>query len=59
MFNCSKLAPVEGGNPPPNAADTTACCRWRGQYAASDPAKIRDDIGEFLEQLQQKCIVDY
>jgi hypothetical protein len=36
-----------------------ACCRWRGQYTASDPAKIRDDIGEFLEQLQQKRIVDY
>jgi coenzyme PQQ biosynthesis protein PqqD len=31
----------------------------QGQYAASDPAKIRDDIGKFLEQLQQKRIVDY
>ena len=31
----------------------------QGQHAASDPAKIRDDIGEFLEQLQQKRIVDY
>ena len=31
----------------------------QGQYAASDPAKIRDDIGKFLEQLRQKRIVDY
>jgi pyrroloquinoline quinone biosynthesis protein D len=31
----------------------------QGQYAASDPAKIRDDIAKFLEQLQQKRIVDY
>jgi pyrroloquinoline quinone biosynthesis protein D len=29
------------------------------QYEESDPAKIRDDIGKFLEQLRQKRIVDY
>jgi hypothetical protein len=29
------------------------------QYGESDPAKIRDDIGKFLEQLRQKRIVDY
>ena len=30
------------------------------QYAGSaDPAKIREDISKFLEQLQHKRIVDY
>lgn len=28
-------------------------------YTASDPGKIRDDVGKFLEALQQKRIVDY
>ena len=28
-------------------------------YSASDPAKIREDVGKFLEALQQKRIVDY
>ena len=28
-------------------------------YTASDPARIRDDVGKFLEALQQKRIVDY
>ncbi|HZQ21840.1 MAG TPA: pyrroloquinoline quinone biosynthesis peptide chaperone PqqD [Terriglobales bacterium] len=28
-------------------------------YSNSDPAKIRDDVGKFLEALQQKRIVDY
>jgi coenzyme PQQ biosynthesis protein PqqD len=28
-------------------------------YAASDPAQVWDDIGKFLEALQQKRIVDY
>jgi pyrroloquinoline quinone biosynthesis protein D len=31
----------------------------QGQFAQADPAKIRDDISKFLEQLQQKRIVDY
>ena len=31
----------------------------QGQFADADPAKIRDDISKFLEQLQQKRIVDY
>ena len=29
------------------------------QFGDADPAKIRDDIGKFLEQLRQKRIVDY
>lgn len=29
------------------------------QFVAADPAKIRDDISKFLEQLQKKRIVDY
>jgi pyrroloquinoline quinone biosynthesis protein D len=29
------------------------------QFAAADPAKIRADISEFLEQLRKKRIVDY
>lgn len=29
------------------------------QFADADPAKIRSDIGLFLEQLQKKRIVDY
>ena len=29
------------------------------QFGAADPAKIRSDIGIFLEQLQKKRIVDY
>jgi pyrroloquinoline quinone biosynthesis protein D len=29
------------------------------QFGEADPKKIRDDIGKFLEQLQQKRIVDY
>jgi pyrroloquinoline quinone biosynthesis protein D len=31
----------------------------QAQFNAADPAKIRDDISKFLEQLQQKRIVDY
>ena len=31
----------------------------QAQFAQSDPAKIRSDIGVFLEQLQKKRIVDY
>ena len=31
----------------------------QGQFTAADPAKIRDDIRIFLEQLQTKRIVDY
>ena len=31
----------------------------QGQFTAADPAKIRDDIRIFLEQLQNKRIVDY
>jgi coenzyme PQQ biosynthesis protein PqqD len=29
------------------------------QFTEADPDKIRDDISKFLEQLQQKRIVDY
>jgi len=29
------------------------------EFSAADPAKIRADIGTFLEQLQNKRIVDY
>ncbi|MFZ0758967.1 MAG: pyrroloquinoline quinone biosynthesis peptide chaperone PqqD [Candidatus Sulfotelmatobacter sp.] len=29
------------------------------QFADSDPAKIRTDISQFLEQLRHKRIVDY
>jgi coenzyme PQQ biosynthesis protein PqqD len=29
------------------------------QFGTTDPAKIRDDITKFLEQLQHKRIVDY
>jgi len=29
------------------------------QFNAADPAKIRSDISQFLEQLQKKRIVDY
>ena len=29
------------------------------QFVTADPAKIRDDISQFLEQLQKKRIVDY
>jgi hypothetical protein len=28
-------------------------------YSGADPAKIREDVGRFLEALQQKRIVDY
>ncbi len=28
-------------------------------YSGGDPAKIREDVGNFLEALQQKRIVDY
>jgi pyrroloquinoline quinone biosynthesis protein D len=31
----------------------------QGQFTEAGPNKIRDDIGRFLEQLQQKRIVDY
>jgi pyrroloquinoline quinone biosynthesis protein D len=31
----------------------------QNQFSSADPAKIRDDIGIFLEQLQRKRIVDY
>ena len=31
----------------------------QGQFSAADPAKIRNDIRIFLEQLQNKRIVDY
>ncbi len=31
----------------------------QAQFSAADPAKIRDDISQFLEQLQKKRIVDY
>ena len=31
----------------------------QAQFDDADPAKIRDDIGTFLEQLRQKRIVDY
>jgi pyrroloquinoline quinone biosynthesis protein D len=29
------------------------------EYNGADPAKIREDVGTFLEALQQKRIVDY
>jgi pyrroloquinoline quinone biosynthesis protein D len=29
------------------------------EFGTTDPAKIRHDIGKFLEQLQRKRIVDY
>jgi pyrroloquinoline quinone biosynthesis protein D len=29
------------------------------QFTSADPEKIRDDISQFLEQLQRKRIVDY
>jgi pyrroloquinoline quinone biosynthesis protein D len=29
------------------------------QFTTADPEKIRDDISQFLEQLQRKRIVDY
>ncbi len=29
------------------------------QFSVADPAKIRGDISQFLEQLQRKRIVDY
>lgn len=29
------------------------------EFAVADPAKIREDISMFLEQLQKKRIVDY
>jgi len=31
----------------------------RAGYTTPDPAQIREDVGKFLEQLQQKRIVDY
>ena len=31
----------------------------QAQFAVADPAKIRADISQFLEQLRQKRIVDY
>ncbi len=31
----------------------------QAQFADADPAKIRADINQFLEQLQRKRIVDY
>jgi pyrroloquinoline quinone biosynthesis protein D len=31
----------------------------QSQFGDADPAKVRDDIGNFLEQLRQKRIVDY
>jgi coenzyme PQQ biosynthesis protein PqqD len=33
--------------------------KLQSQFADADPAKIRSDIGHFLEQLQKKRIVDY
>jgi pyrroloquinoline quinone biosynthesis protein D len=29
------------------------------KFSGGDPTKIRDDVGSFLEALQQKRIVDY
>lgn len=29
------------------------------EFTSADPEKIRSDIGQFLEQLQRKRIVDY
>ena len=31
----------------------------QAQFSDADPAKIRGDISQFLEQLQHKRIVDY
>ena len=31
----------------------------RQQFGTADPAKIRHDISQFLEELQRKRIVDY
>ncbi|MGA8763398.1 MAG: pyrroloquinoline quinone biosynthesis peptide chaperone PqqD [Candidatus Sulfotelmatobacter sp.] len=31
----------------------------QAQFSVADPAKIRTDIAQFLEQLQKKRIVDY
>ena len=31
----------------------------QAQFSIADPAKIRDDISQFLEQLRHKRIVDY
>jgi pyrroloquinoline quinone biosynthesis protein D len=31
----------------------------QSEFAEADPAKIRTDISQFLEQLRQKRIVDY
>jgi pyrroloquinoline quinone biosynthesis protein D len=31
----------------------------QAQFADADPAKIRNDISQFLEQLRHKRIVDY
>ena len=31
----------------------------QAQFSAADPAKVREDISKFLEQLQKKRIVDY
>jgi len=31
----------------------------QSQFTEADPKKVRDDISKFLEQLQQKRIVDY
>jgi coenzyme PQQ biosynthesis protein PqqD len=31
----------------------------QSQFSGTDPAKIRADISQFLEQLQRKRIVDY
>jgi coenzyme PQQ biosynthesis protein PqqD len=31
----------------------------QSNFSASDPARIRQDVGEFLESLQQKRIIDY
>jgi len=31
----------------------------QSQFATADPAKIRSDISQFLEQLRHKRIVDY
>jgi coenzyme PQQ biosynthesis protein PqqD len=31
----------------------------QANFSASDPARIRADVGAFLESLQQKRIIDY
>jgi pyrroloquinoline quinone biosynthesis protein D len=31
----------------------------QAQFSVADPAKIRSDIGQFLDQLRHKRIVDY